>query len=308
MLARLFTMTKPNHAPRRPRTPRSRRGTIIVLAFDNLDPIPDGSLLYTCAIALAADAAPGTYALVNAEQGSSAAGGLVLPTDGADGAVEVLSASPAAAIVVGTAAAEAGMVASLPVSIDVLDDALVAGVQVDLGFDAATPVALAGTRPDCTVAAAIGKEATSFAFLPTGCTPGDDCTGVRAFVLSLANADPLPDGALLFTCAVAIAADATPGSYPVTATQPRASGPLGEELPALAVGGAVVVEDGPPPLPCVGDCDGDGVVAINELLIGVNMAAGTLPPSQCPAFSPDGEVPSIAQLIQAVNAAVTGCP
>ena len=60
--------------------------------------------------------------------------------------------------------------------------------------------------------------------------------------------------------------------------------------------------------PCVGDCDGDGMVAINELITGVNIALGTSPVSACPSFDAngDGEV-SISELIQAVNFAL-GAP
>ena len=59
---------------------------------------------------------------------------------------------------------------------------------------------------------------------------------------------------------------------------------------------------------CVGDCNGDGMVSINELIIGVNIALGSQPVSACPAFANDqGEV-DIAQLIKGVNSALNGCP
>jgi hypothetical protein len=63
------------------------------------------------------------------------------------------------------------------------------------------------------------------------------------------------------------------------------------------------------PAGCAGDCNGDGEVTINELIIGVNMALGSATIDSCPAFdtTPDDQV-SIAELIQAVNAASTGCP
>jgi len=55
---------------------------------------------------------------------------------------------------------------------------------------------------------------------------------------------------------------------------------------------------------CVGDCDGDGRVAIEELITGVNIALGNLDLSVCPAFAPDA---SIAILVRAVNNALDGC-
>ncbi len=58
---------------------------------------------------------------------------------------------------------------------------------------------------------------------------------------------------------------------------------------------------------CVGDCSGDGEVAINELITGVNIALGSAQLPSCPAFdkSGDGAV-SISELIEAVNNALSG--
>ncbi len=60
---------------------------------------------------------------------------------------------------------------------------------------------------------------------------------------------------------------------------------------------------------CRGDCNGDGMVSINELVTGVNIALGNSDVSSCPAFDAngDGEV-TIDELIAAVNAALGGCP
>lgn len=59
---------------------------------------------------------------------------------------------------------------------------------------------------------------------------------------------------------------------------------------------------------CVGDCDGDGVVAINELIHGVDMALAGRNISECPSLDVDrdGGV-SIGELITAVRAALSGC-
>ena len=60
---------------------------------------------------------------------------------------------------------------------------------------------------------------------------------------------------------------------------------------------------------CVGDCDANGEVTVDELVRGVNIALGALPLSQCLAFetNSDGEV-TIDELLQGVNAALAGCP
>ena len=60
--------------------------------------------------------------------------------------------------------------------------------------------------------------------------------------------------------------------------------------------------------PCTGDCNGDGMVTINELITGVNIALGSQPPSACPIFdaNSNGQV-EINELIAGVNNALNGC-
>jgi len=62
------------------------------------------------------------------------------------------------------------------------------------------------------------------------------------------------------------------------------------------------------PAQCAGDCNGDGSVAINELITAVNVALGVLPLSSCESLdtNDDGEV-GINELIAAVNNALDGC-
>lgn len=283
---------------------------VFVLAFDNLDPIADGSRLYSCNVRIAADAAAGAYPLANAEVGSSAAGGLLLPTTGTPGQVTVV-APPVARVVIGSAQGEPGDTVQVGVTLALIDPAAeVAGVQADFAFDAATPVvATQSGQPDCTTNDEIGSGVQSFVFLPSGCTPGSDCAGVRAFVFSLDNVSPIPDGALLYTCAVAIGAAAPAGSYPLTAGDLLGSDPDGGALALLGVDGAVAVAEPPPPPACPGDCDGSGDVSINELLLGVNILVGSAAPGQCPAMdaNADGTI-AVNELIQAVNVALAACP
>lgn len=60
---------------------------------------------------------------------------------------------------------------------------------------------------------------------------------------------------------------------------------------------------------CGGDCSGDGEVTVDELIIGVNIALGSVTVDQCSSIDADsdGEV-TINEIIGAVNAALTGCP
>jgi outer membrane protein assembly factor BamB len=59
---------------------------------------------------------------------------------------------------------------------------------------------------------------------------------------------------------------------------------------------------------CVGDCGDTGTVRINDLILGANIALGLQPPSACAAFRNSQGLVDIAQLIQAVNNALQGCP
>lgn len=59
---------------------------------------------------------------------------------------------------------------------------------------------------------------------------------------------------------------------------------------------------------CVGDCNGDNRVTINELVRGVTIALNQQPVSSCPAFDVnENQVVAINELIAGVNAALRGC-
>ena len=58
---------------------------------------------------------------------------------------------------------------------------------------------------------------------------------------------------------------------------------------------------------CVGDCRDAGKVEIADLTVGVNIVLGYAPVSDCPAFANPAGTVDIAQLVRAVNNALTGC-
>ncbi len=60
--------------------------------------------------------------------------------------------------------------------------------------------------------------------------------------------------------------------------------------------------------PCVGDCDGDGSVRVNELIVGVNINLQLRTVGDCPVFDVDGNGGvQVNELIQAVNSNLRGC-
>jgi len=108
-------------------------------------------------------------------------------------------------------------------------------------------------------------------------------------------------GATLFSCRVAIDATAPLGNYPLSCSSASAADGEGVPQPAICTPGTVIVQNRLP-----GDCNGDGVVTIDELIRGVNISLDILPLSVCPAFDTnfDGKV-TIDELIAAVNVALT---
>lgn len=64
----------------------------------------------------------------------------------------------------------------------------------------------------------------------------------------------------------------------------------------------------PAPAQCVGDCDGDCNVGINELIRGVNISLGSQPLDSCLSFDADGNAAvAINELIRGVGNALGGC-
>jgi hypothetical protein len=59
---------------------------------------------------------------------------------------------------------------------------------------------------------------------------------------------------------------------------------------------------------CVGDCNGDGAVAVSELITIVDIALGNLPISACVAGDSNGDcLITIDEIITAVNNTLSGC-
>lgn len=64
----------------------------------------------------------------------------------------------------------------------------------------------------------------------------------------------------------------------------------------------------PDNLPCVGDCDGDGVISVGELVRGVSIALGLTDLDSCPEFDRNGDdAVGIDELVLAVGGSLHGC-
>lgn len=94
---------------------------------------------------------------------------------------------------------------------------------------------------------------------------------------------------------------------------------IGIDLPrptATALPSATPTSDDPvrPATPgrtaaCLGDCSGDGIVTVDELVIGVNQALGHAPAEGCSAFHRDADYRvTVSELVTAVNNLLSGCP
>ena len=57
----------------------------------------------------------------------------------------------------------------------------------------------------------------------------------------------------------------------------------------------------------MGDCNGNGVVRVDELVKAVNIALGTADVSLCAAADRNGDGVKIDELVRAVGAALKGC-
>jgi hypothetical protein len=95
----------------------------LVFSLDDVSPIPDGSLLYTCSVTISSSAYPGTYVLANSGVIASDPSGHRLPAvGGADGSIVVLpgptriGTATASPTPTGTASGPSGASAPMPTS------------------------------------------------------------------------------------------------------------------------------------------------------------------------------------------------
>jgi len=206
------------------------------------------------------------------------------------------TAAPAPAVDLGVGVGRPGGVACLP-SVLKSDGAQVAGTGNDIGFDA--DKFAFGT---CTINPAIGTGTVPDKHLNTGATgPGLERIEVTG------NLNLIPDG-VLYGCTISIGTGVGAGTYALSNT-PSAVDTSGAPIAATAgAPGHLIVTT------CTGDCDGNGMVTIGEVVKCVNMFLGhpfcdpVNPALGCPVADSnlDGAV-SIGEVVQCVNRFLGGC-
>jgi len=228
---------------------------------------PSGPVVvYSCAVQVAHDAVPATYAVGCSNLGTSTQEGEPLPASCLDGAivvagepVEVTPSVPPTptppATSEGTPVIEIANLSGHPgdrVTAEFRlrsNGASVSGVQADVAFPSAARIAArANGKPECVFGTDPNFAGYSgVAFLPPGCT-ADVCTAMRALLIT-SETVPISDGTLVMSCTVEIAADAATGVYAFVLSHLEASSPTGVAVPLDANPGTITVTDSAPSEP-----------------------------------------------------------
>jgi hypothetical protein len=196
---------------------------------------------------------------------------------------------------VGSAIARWGVPTQVNVTLTASNKERVASVQNTISFDPSAPIV-----PDSCVANPIMPD-SQFSWFPDGCTLGT-CNKMRAVIVNLRNPGvTIPDGSTLYVCSINVQGGAASGKHPLDMSGVVVSDPTGQPLDAAASDGTVVVA-------CVGDCNLDSQVTVDEILKGINIALGNVSLTACSTLDAnhDGAV-TIDELLAAVAAAVNGC-
>lgn len=151
-------------------------------------------------------------------------------------------------ITVGDATGKPGQDVTVLVVLNKAEADLVLSIETTLGFSPETPIGRRGNLANCTALQDV--TLSSFRFQPSGCT-GAACTTVLGALLPADNQTGFGAGDL-YSCVIAIAADAEPGEYALTVPNAsyvtRVDG-MNTQLPLPATPGTVTVAvDTPTPV------------------------------------------------------------
>lgn len=275
----------------------------LVFSFEDHSVIASGSILYTCTVDVDAGVPLGSVLPVEcANPASSQADASTLETDCREGAITVVDA--VVSLDLGRASGMPGGRAAVPLIVNALrDDVDVFGVETEIRISREIQIAATqnGT-PSCSIAQPqLAFEELSFQ--PNGCVVGLDCTSVRASIRSIGG--PIGDGVTVFRCAFAISESGAPGSLPIRHVPgaQRAIDGNGANLGATATDGELVVRSA-----CTGDCNGDSLIPISELVTGVNVLLDQAPIASCLAFDRNlNGIVTVDELVTGIREALRGC-
>jgi hypothetical protein len=224
------------------------------------------------------------------------------PTSTPTASVTQTPTGGAVGIEIGTAVGQPGNTVGFAVTFTFTNRFEIVGIRNCIDVNADAPFARTETgAPDCTVNAALQKSDSTFAFEPAGCDPPANCTAMCADIRGPQGTSVIPVDSMLYSCRIAIPGSTPDGTYALGCGAGSATTSEGGMTRLDCEPGSVIVQTNLP-----GDCNGDGRVTIDELILGVNIALGSRPVTDCPAFDTDfsGEV-SVAELIAAINVALS---
>jgi len=208
------------------------------------------------------------------------------------GSVRLAHAQLAVGIAVASRVALPGQTIPLPVFLDTAGfdlSGLINDIELDTGIH--IPPMDVTQRVECRMTQLLPGEESGFGRVPLSCMPDRNCIGVRAFILALGGGF---ENGELYRCNVAVARDARPGTYRLRCTNAGTATLGAEDLPTVCSDGEIRVTDR------AGDCDGDGLVTIDELVRGVAVTMGELALEECAPL--DGDLDGRARVNDVVRA------
>lgn len=157
--------------------------------------------------------------------------------------------------------------------------------------------------PSATVTATLAATRTATA--TASATPTPSATRTATPVASpTSTASSLATATGTVTAPASSSPTATATAAASDTTTPSAT----PDVPSSATATASATPTSPAGGPCTGDCDGDGAVAIDELITLVNIALDLAALAQCPVADANGDgAIAIDELIAAVRHALDGC-
>ncbi len=144
----------------------------------------------------------------------------------------------------------------------------IAGVEQEIHVDPLTPLLSCATAPGA-------SKSLSSVLRPTGCTPGVDCTSMKALYFSFSSLSPIPDGEVMYTCTVQVSAAAPDAVYVLDSQLEDGASPSGGSVAVAGDDGSVTVFTPPTATPTATATPTPQPVAASLILQRVRFKADT---------------------------------